>query len=274
METDAPTAPATPVITGTTRLFAVLGDPVDQVQAPSLLNPLFARLGFDAVLVPVHARPEQLAQVVRGLQRIENLDGLLITVPHKVAMCQFADELSTAVAASGSTNAIRRNPDGSWRAENFDGIGFVRGLVNAGHTLAGRRAALVGGGGAGSAIAAALLDAGVSHLSLCDTDADKRAQLVDRLDQLWPGRTTGSPVPRLDDVDLAVNATPLGMRPDDPLPFAPGDLGPDCLVADIIMKPSETPLLLAAAAAGYRVHPGIHMLSQQLDLYREFFGIG
>ncbi|MGC0373841.1 shikimate dehydrogenase family protein [Streptomyces sp. SAI-229] len=261
-------------ITGTTRLYAVLGDPVTQVQAPAMLNPVFAELGVDAVLVPVHVEAAHLAEVVTGLQRTGNLDGLLITVPHKIDACAFADVLSRAVQASGSTNAMRREPDGTWTAENFDGAGFVLGMAAAGHELAGRRITLVGAGGAGGAIAASVLDAGAARLHVCDPDQGKLSALLDRLAAGRPGRVTGGPAPELERADVVVNATPLGLRPDDPLPFDPALLPPGAVVADIVMKPRETPLLRAAAAAGRPVHHGAHMLSHQLDLYREFFRLG
>jgi shikimate dehydrogenase len=263
--------PATRDITGTTRLFVVIGDPVAQVQAPTLLNPVFARLGVDAALVPVHARPGDFTAVVRGLQRIDNLDGILITIPHKAAACRLADEQSPAAMMSGTANALRRNPDGRWFADNFDGAGFVRGLENAGHPPSGTRVSLVGAGGAGSAIAVALLDAGTAHLSIFDRDRDRIESLLARLDVRWPGRACGAEAPATDNIDIAVNATPLGLRPDDPLPFPPQALRPGSVVADIIMKPRETRLLRTATALGLHAHPGIHMLTEQIDLYRDFF---
>ncbi|WP_019074871.1 shikimate dehydrogenase family protein [Streptomyces hokutonensis] len=258
-------------ISGTTRLLAVVGDPVRQVQAPALLNPLLNRPGTDTVLVPVHARPDDLEQVVRGLQRAANLDGLLITVPHKAAARAFADEVSPAVALTGSTNALRREPDGSWYAENFDGAGFVAGLQAEGHPPEGRRIMLVGAGGAGSAIAVALLRAGAARLTVCEPDAARRDALLGRLETVWPGRLAGAASPEPDGADMAVNATPLGLRPDDPLPFAPRELAPGTLVADIVMKPRDTALLRSAAALGHPVHHGLYMLTHQLGLYQEFF---
>ncbi|WP_138895090.1 shikimate dehydrogenase family protein [Streptomyces chryseus] len=257
-----------PVISGTTRLFAVIGDPVAQVQAPAMLNPLFTRLGADAVLVPVHARPDDLADVVRGLKRVRNLDGLLITVPHKAACLAFADDISPAAALSGSTNAMRRTPEGRWQAENFDGAGFVRGLRVAGHDPRGRRVSLAGAGGAGCAIAVALVGAG-AHVTVWDTEQDRVERLVRRLAGYGSGRIAGAraPVP----ADIAVNATPMGLRPQDPLAFDPAALDPGTVVADIIMKPRRTALIEAAEARGLRVHYGAPMLAQQLDLYREFF---
>ncbi|MFI9567433.1 shikimate dehydrogenase family protein [Streptomyces rishiriensis] len=261
-------------ISGTTRLYAVLGDPVTQVQSPGLLNPVFAGLGIDAVLVPVHVRRDDLVDVVRGLQRVGNLDGLFVTVPHKTAAAHLADRRSRTVEITGSANALRREPDGAWLAANFDGSGFVAGLVGSGHSPRGRKVALAGAGGAGSAIAAALLSAGVESLSVSDPDEPRLTALVERLAEHWPGRVRATSEPTLHDTDIAVNATPLGLRPDDPLPFAPQALPPGSVVADIIMKPRETPLLREAAAQGHQVHHGMHMLTGQVDSYRTFFGLG
>nr|AXL05751.1 shikimate dehydrogenase [uncultured bacterium] len=262
-----------PPISGTTRLYVVLGDPVTQVQSPALMNPLFARLGVDAVLVPVHARPAHLERIVGGLKCVGNVDGIFVTVPHKAAVRELADRCGPMVDIAGSANALRREADGCWYAENFDGLGFVTGLVGAGHDPAGRHVALVGAGGAGSAIAAALLAAGVRTLSVSDVDSARLDGLRARLDAHWPNRTVTSTEPRLDGVDIVVNATPLGLNPEDPLPFPPAALPADCVVADIIMKPRETRLLREAAALGHRVHYGIDMLEGQVDLYRAFFGL-
>ena len=263
-----------PRISGTTRLYVVLGDPVTQVQSPALMNPLFAGLGIDAVLVAMHAKPAHLEQVVGGLRCAGNVDGIFVTVPHKVAVVGLADRCSPMVEIAGSANALRREADGSWYAENFDGLGFVTGLVAAGHDPTGRRVAVVGAGGAGSAITAALLLAGADELSVCDPDTEKLNVLRSRLGTRWPGRTVTSATPRLDGADIVVNATPLGLNADDPLPFGPELLPPGSVVADIIMRPRETRLLREVAALGHPVHYGIHMLSGQLDSYRDFFGLG
>ncbi|WP_035792221.1 shikimate dehydrogenase family protein [Kitasatospora mediocidica] len=266
------TAPG-PAISGTTRLYAVLGDPVAQVQSPGMLNPLFARLGIDAVLVPVHVTPADLETVLRGLQHVGNLDGLFVTVPHKAAAARLADRRSRTVDITGTANVLRREADGGWLAENFDGSGFVTGLEQAGHQVRGRRVALAGAGGAGSAIAAALLTAGVDRLAVTDPDGPRLAALVERLAEHWPGQVRAAAQPPLHDSDIAVNASPLGLNPGDPLPFRPDDLAAGGVVADIIMKPRDTPLLRQAAALGFDVHHGIHMLNGQVDAYRAFFGL-
>ncbi|MGW4294203.1 shikimate dehydrogenase family protein [Micromonospora chersina] len=260
-------------ITGATRLYALLGDPIAQVRAPGLLNPVLARRGSDAVLVPVHVPAAGLRPVVAGLRQVANLHGLLVTVPHKAALLALADRATDRARLAGSVNALRREPDGTWSADTFDGDGFVRGLLAAGHDPHGRRVCLVGAGGAGSAIAVALLDAGVAGLHLADTDPDRLAALGGRLSAAYPGRVEAGTRPRLADADLAVNATPLGLRPDDPPPFAVADLPAHAVVADIIMSPAETPLLRAARERGLPAHPGEPMLAHQIDAYLDFFGL-
>ncbi|WP_410481799.1 shikimate dehydrogenase family protein [Pseudomonas plecoglossicida] len=262
-----------PSPTGNTRIFAVIGDPVKQVKAPELLNKVFADEAVDAVMIAVHARPEQLATVIRGLQAMENFSGMLITIPHKFAARDFADKLSLAVQVSGSTNAMRRNEQGVWEADNFDGVGFALGLQRKGYKLAGKRVVLAGGGGAGSSIAVALLQAEVDVLYLQEPDTVKAQSLLARLNQHWPGRCELAQPQHLGLADIVINATPLGLAEEDPLPVDLAALAAGALVADIIMQPVDTRLLRAAKAAGHSVHPGSHMLSEQLGCYRTFFRI-
>ena len=258
---------------GATRLYVILGDPVAQVQAPRLMNRLFHDEHRDAVMLPVHVGPRELASVMRGLRDIRNLDGILVTIPHKFAVRDFVDRPSDMVRLTGAVNALRRDADGGWSGENFDGRGFVAGLHDQGHATEGRRAALVGTGGAGVAIGAALVAAGVRSLAVTDLAPDKAIELVARLDTLRPGVARFEPVIDWREVDLAINATPLGLRADDPLPFDVAALRADALVAEVIMKPARTALLEAAARRGLATQPGLHMLASQIALYRTFFGL-
>ena len=114
-----------PSPSGTTRLFVHIGHPIAQVQAPRLMNRLLAERQVDAVMVAIDVPPDRLSATVAGLQNIANLDGILVTVPHKIAICGHAQSLSPAVTLAGAANALRRRPDGRWEADNFDGTGSV-----------------------------------------------------------------------------------------------------------------------------------------------------
>ncbi|MCE0445117.1 hypothetical protein LT493_08465 [Streptomyces tricolor] len=242
--------PQQTLVSGTTRLYAVLGDPVGQVQSPGLLNPLFAHLGIDAVLVPVHVRPADLETVVRGLQRVGNLDGLFVTVPHKTAAALLADRRSRTVRDHRQCQRAAPRTRRHLARRELDGSGFVAGLVRAGARAEEAPASRWSARAAPAAPSRRpLLDADVDRLTITDPDTPaSRPALVDRLAAHWPGRVRAAGRPPLADSDLAVNATPLGLRPDDPLPFAPQALPPGAVVADIIMKPPRHP----AVARGRR----------------------
>lgn len=264
--------PSIPSPTGLTRLYAMLGYPIAQAKAPPLMNRLFTELGADAVMVPVQASPEALPGVLAALRRVDNLDGMLVTIPHKFAVCDGVERLSPAVQLAGSANALRRAADGAWEAENFDGRGFLAGLESQGWAVKGRVIGLVGTGGAGVAIAAALVEAGAAAIRLRDVRPGQAQQLVQRLNAHRAGVAQVEPdATDWHGVDIMVNATPLGLQPKDPVPFDPMALPPDTLIADIIMKPRETRLLQLAKARGMPVFYGEHMLWPQIDMYRHFF---
>ena len=251
-----------------TKVFGIIGDPIEQVRSPMVFNTLFRERNIDAVMVPLHVRPNQLVQVLEGLRAIENLGGVIITIPHKTMAASFAFNKSTRVTIANAANALRPC-EGGWECDLFDGEGFARGMEVAGHQLDKKSCALVGCGGAGAAIALALLDRGVVRLSLFDTDRKKCEDLAERLRGNHKTEITTSP-PR-NGGDIVINATPLGMNPDDPLPFDLELLRSDAIVADVIMKPPRTKLLTRAAVLGLLTQEGRHMLDNQIDSIWEFF---
>ncbi len=258
------------MITGNTRLYAILADPVAQVRTPQALNEHFASIGEDAVLVPVHVAPDGLQAVLGGLRRMMNLAGFVVTVPHKITMAELCDELGPAARAIGSVNTVRRTPDGRLVGEMFDGTGFVGGLRRQGHDPAGQRVLLLGAGGAASAIAFALADAGARQVAVANRTRQRAETVVAHVHRALPQAdiAVGDADPR--GYDMVVNATSLGMRPDDPLPLDVARLDPQTLVAEIIMKPELTRLLEAARQRGCRIHYGRHMLDCQVDLMARF----
>ena len=261
-------------INGETRLYAIIGYPIIQVRSPEVFNPRFSRAGRNAVLVPLEVHPDRLEQAVAGLFACANLDGLVVTVPHKTRMIGLVDEVLPTGAVVGAINAARREADGRWVGDMFDGRGCVRGLRKQGIEPAGRSALLVGAGGAGSAVAFALAEAAISRLTIFDVDAARASRVVAGIGRSYPAvrAEMGPPVPTRDH-DLVINATPLGMAPGDPLPVDPGTLDASMVVVDVVMKPEMTPLLRAAAAIGCRIQPGRHMLEGQADAVASFFGL-
>lgn len=262
------------MISGKTTLIAHLGYPTDAFKAPMIYNPWFEHAGIDAVVVPMGVRAEDYEAFLPRLFRLTNIRGALVTMPHKVTTVGLLDEATPTVLIAGSCNAIVRRADGSLLGDMFDGEGFVRGVRRKGRALVGARALVVGSGGVGSAIAASLAAAGVAGLGLYDVDAGVAAALEMRLTRHYPRLRviTGSNDPG--GYDIVVNATPLGMKDDDPLPLDTRRLSPGALVGEVVMKQQMTPFLRAAVERGCEVQVGTDMLYEQIPAYLEFFGFG
>ena len=261
------------MIDGNTLIFATAGNPVAQVRLPQVMESVFQELKVNAVWVPMHVDHEGLKVVVQALRTIRNFRGITVAIPYKPTVGAMLDRLTPRAQAAGSVNLVRLDPDGKLLGDIVDGAGFVRGLELRGHTVKGARTWLVGVGGGGSAIAAALAEAGVARLYLTELNKERAAAIHERLAHYYPKTpiklVDGPPGP----VDFAINATPCGLGPDDPMPFDPASLSEQTIVCDIIMKPRETRLLQAAQARGMRVHHGHHMLDAQIPMYLEFLGI-
>ncbi|HXE51341.1 MAG TPA: ThiF family adenylyltransferase [Ramlibacter sp.] len=260
------------MIDGHTEVIAHLGYPTHSFKAPMIYNPYFESVGVNAVVVPMGCRPDSFPQVLRSLFTLENMRGALITMPHKVSVVGLLDEVTPKVLVAGACNAVKRTADGRLSGDMFDGEGFVRGLQRKGLELRGARALVVGCGGVGCAIAASLAAAGIGAIALYDIEPEAAAALAQRLRTHYPAIevTTGSKDPA--GMALAVNATPLGMNTDDPLPLDVSRLESDTFVGEVVMKSEVTPLLAAAQARGCRVQVGTDMLFEMIPAYLEFFG--
>jgi shikimate dehydrogenase len=259
-------------LSGSTRVFLILGDPVVQVRAPETFNHLFRRHGVDAVMVPAEVPAGQSFGFIRAVLQARNFDGLALTIPHKSDVVSALDRCDRLGTVAGAVNAVRRGADGGLEGALFDGIGFVRALDHFGLSPRGHRVLLVGAGGAGLAIAASLAERGVAQLRVVDLAEGRAAEAVARVRATFdidiePG-TDSDPA----GFDLVVNATPLGLRPCDPLPFDVARLDAGAAVVDILMKRVPTPLLQACRARGITAHPGDEMLLQQMPDYLSFFG--
>jgi shikimate dehydrogenase len=262
------------MISGKTTLLPHLGYPTETFKAPLIYNPWFESVGIDAVVVPMGVKAADYAAVFDALFRIVNVRGALITMPHKMSTVDLLDECTPAVRVAGACNAVLRRPDGRLVGDMFDGVGFARGIARKGFVVEGARCLVIGAGGVGSAIAAALAAQGAAALALHDVDAAAAQGLVDRLRDYYPDVTAAVAAPDPSGFDLVVNATPLGMRTEDPLPFDVARLSPRTFVGEVVLKQEMTPLLEAARARGCRYVVGTDMLFEQIPAYLEFFGFG
>ncbi|WP_026096668.1 shikimate dehydrogenase [Ideonella sp. B508-1] len=262
------------MINGNTELIAHIGFPTRTFKSPMIYNPWFAAKGINAVVVPMGSQPDHFPTLFQALRGLTNLRGALITMPHKVSVMDLVDELTPTARVAGACNAVLRRPDGRFLGDQFDGAGFVRGILRKGFVPQGRRALITGTGGVGSAIAASLAATGLAELALHDLRAVPTEALAARLREHHPALrvTVGSNDPA--GFDLIVNATPLGMNEGDPLPFDMSRVAPGTWAGEVVMHQDITPFLAAALARGCTVQQGKDMLFEMIPAYLEFFGYG
>ncbi|MGH3643402.1 MAG: shikimate dehydrogenase family protein [Mycobacterium sp.] len=256
---------------GATRILGIIGDPIGQVLAPTVWSRLFRANGLDKVCIPMHVRPAELEHFLDGVRRWQNLDGLIVTLPHKIKAFELVAQATKRARLIGAVNSLRLNGEGEWIGDMLDGDGFVAAFEGKIRPVRGLRSLVVGSGGAGAAIAFALADGGANAVDVSDVDAARSHSLAERI---AAHGTDSKPVPpRAKGYDLVVNASPAGMRPEDPLPVDLDGVTSEVAVADIVTKPASTRLLRAASALGCSVQDGLQMTEAQVALQAQFFGL-
>ncbi|NHF72408.1 shikimate dehydrogenase [Paracoccus sp. 12-3] len=259
--------------TGKADVFVMLAHPVGHAKSPGIFNQIFEEKGLDSLMVPLSCRPEDFDIFWEGLTAAENVRGVIVSVPYKAAVFEKCAGGHDRAVRVRSANSVRRNPDGSWYADNFDGVGFIDALKAAGHQVAGKRVVQVGAGGAGASLAYCLAEAGAAEIRLSDVDESRAETLAELVAKAFPTCRVVVGAADPTGMDLVVNATPMGLKPTDPLPLDISALTPDMTVVDIIMEPAETPLLQAARRIGCKIQPGRPMMDYQVEAMAEFFDI-
>lgn len=264
------------MVNGTTRIVAIVGTPISQVKSPENFNALFARDGINMVMIPVDMAHSGISSFVEAVRNWHNCDGFVVTVPHKQAFSEHVDILSERASVLGAVNVVRRHPDGVLRGDMVDGLGCLEAARAHGFEAAGSTAFVVGTGGAGSAIAYALCEAGARQVHLHALNVERLEALAELLAESFPDTTISTEIPKADTLDYLMNATPLGMNEDDPLPvsteFLDG-LKPNILVGDVVTVPALTPFLAAAQVRGHRIQMGPEMAKGQVTLLGQAMGI-
>lgn len=256
-------------LSGATRLFPIIGDPIKYVESPNRLTRTFAARDLNGICVPMQVPADGLDAVVAGLTASGNVDGILVTMPHKFTAFAYCATSSERAKMLGVVSVMRRNSDGNWHGDMLDGLAFVKAQKDHGAQPEGARVLLVGAGGAGSAIAIALLEAGVRELIVQDADEARVATLLELLSDLGRGRVSAGPADPTG-CDLVCNATPMGMEDGDPLPVDAALLNSSMFVGDVIAGHGVTPFLEAAEAAGCKTANGAQMVQAAQDVMADF----
>jgi shikimate dehydrogenase len=249
-------------------LVACFGQPVAENPTGAMQEAAFQALGLNWRYLTIEVPPANLKDAITGV-RAMNWRGLNLTIPHKVAVMQYLDEISPDAAIIGAVNTVRRS-GGRLIGENTDGKGFLRGVRNdAGVDPGGKHVAILGAGGAARAIATELALSDAAEIRIINRSRERAEPMVRDLVghvkcpvtfQEWSGVW---PVPR--DIEILVNATSIGLYPDvDAMPRVDlSDVRSNLLVADAVFNPPETRLLAAARKQGLPVLDGLSMLVYQ-----------
>lgn len=257
-------------VNGHTRLYGILGHPIEQVRTPETVTYELRRRGINAIVLPIHVRPEEFDSCIPGLMKIANLDGLVVTVPHKKTIINHLDRIGPLAEISGSASILARSADDKWVGEMFDGNGCVEAMLRRGVKLAGKHVFLLGAGGAGVAIASSLARLGVAQISIQDPDISRSADLVERISKWFPQVALSTNAPALDEIDIIVNASAVGMLDATKIPVDFKQIPSHVVVMDVIMDPDRTRLIALAEDCGCTTVYGREMLDSQIDAACDF----
>lgn len=245
-------------IDGKTRVTGLFGCPVEHTLSPAMHNAAFAHLGMNYRYLPFLVMPEELPGAVQAVRSLR-LAGVNVTIPHKEAVIPLLDTVHEEAAFIGAVNTIV-NSKGILTGYNTDGRGFMKSLKERGIVMKDKAVFVAGAGGAARAISY-YLSAECGSLSLFDTNTGKLERLVSDLSLTRPNVISLKEQNDIRTYDILINATPLGLGKDDPLPFDVSSLSARHTVCDLIYR--ETRLLRRASALGCRTIDGLGMLLWQ-----------
>jgi shikimate dehydrogenase len=245
-------------ITGKTKITGLFGYPVEHTLSPAMHNSAFEQLGMDYCYLPFPVRPDLLKNAVEAVRAL-NMAGVNVTIPHKEAVIAFLDTIDEEASFIGAVNTIVNN-GGNLTGHNTDGRGFMRSLEENNVDSENKKVLVVGAGGASRAISYYLSEKAEAFY-LFDIDTKKAEKLVSDLSKIRSNVHQMSVLKSPQDFDLIINATPLGLRKEDPLPFDVNTLTSDHTVCDLIYK--KTALLEQAGTKGCMAVDGLGMLLWQ-----------
>ena len=260
-------------ITGHTVLTCLLGSPVAHSISPQMHNESFRTLGLDYVYLAFDVSLEQLKTTVESL-KIMNARGFNLTMPHKNLVCDYVDHLSPAAKLSHSVNTVV-NDNGVLTGHTTDGIGYMRAVEDAGHSILGKKMTLLGAGGASSSVLVQAALDGVKEIDVFNrrgNNYDKALELIDRLNaetnckiSLYDLGDEKQLTESISNSAILTNGTSVGMnpKPDGCLIHNLDVFREDLIVSDLIYNPRETKLMRLAKERGAKTFNGLYMLLYQ-----------
>ncbi len=245
-------------VSGKTKIAGIFGDPIEHTLSPAMHNSAFNSLGLDACYVPFRVAPDDLPSAVQAIRSL-NMLGVNTTVPHKENVIPLLDKVNEEASFIGAVNTIT-NSGGILTGYNTDGRGFMSSLSEEKISVEGKNILIVGTGGASRAISYYLSEK-ASSLSLFDIDSQKAEKLVSDLSQIRSNVSLRESIQGGEKPDILINATPLGLKTEDPLPISPDMIDSEMVICDLIYK--KTPLLKEAENRGAQSIDGSGMLLWQ-----------
>lgn len=258
--------------TGATRFYTMIGTPIIQVKSPLNYNRYFAEHGIDAVMVAMDVPVDQVKTHFEHMRTIPNFGGCIVTVPHKQAAVACMDEISQRAEDLATVNVVRVE-NGRLIGDMVDGPGFMVAVKAKGLDIRGGCAAVIGGGGAGAAIAQTLAESGAAEIVIKEIRTERYGFLKHLLRNTNPQIKISFELDSLERFDIVVNATPVGMNDDPNLPFPTATLSSRTLVADVVTNPEVTPWLAAGLKKGCTVQYGAEMAYGQFGLMGRHMGL-
>lgn len=256
-------------IDGNTKIYGIFGYPVSHTFSPAMQNAAFEKLNINAVYIPFCVRPDKIKSAVQSLS-VLGISGVNLTLPHKEICLAYLDSITESAKLIGAVNTISVE-EGKLIGHNTDGKGFVTALRKELFIdPKGKSVFIMGAGGAGKAVAMQLILEGAKKLFICDVARDRAQRLVLQINRNVPGQKAklvsyvGPHIERtIADTDIYINATPVGMKKNDPLLFSPTAFHSKIAICDLIYNPPATKLLLAAKKKKLRAMNGLGMLLHQ-----------
>lgn len=252
-------------IKGSTNIVGLIGHPVEHSFSPPMHNEAFEELGMDYAYVAFDVNPQDLQLAIEGAKSL-NIKGFNVTIPHKIEVMQFLDEIDEVAGLIGAVNTIDFK---NLKGYNTDGIGAVRAIEEV-TSIKNKNVVVAGAGGASRAISFYLAKYGAESLTILNRNQQKAQSLAEDVSGSGLIDDAGADsisqiASHLADADILVDTTPIGMHPnisDKPIAFA-DDMHEDLVVFDAVYNPNETVLLREAVRAGAKPVYGIKMLLYQ-----------